>query len=116
MWNNIFCIGHTFYDGFTIINWSVKVNRMTKNIRAYTLVEFISVLAIILFLSGILFSSVFSVRESTRRTSCMTNMMQLTHAMSNYLSDYDDTYPRVFSGVFVHEKKATGTKSSGRGF
>lgn len=60
---------------------------------AFTLVEMLFVIAIILILTALLFPSFARVRENARRASCQSNMRQLGLAFMQYAQDYDSYYP-----------------------
>jgi len=63
--------------------------------RGFTLIELLVVIAIISILAAILFPVFARARENARRTSCLSNVKQLSLAVLMYLQDYDDTYPNV---------------------
>ncbi|MFA6962118.1 MAG: DUF1559 domain-containing protein [Opitutaceae bacterium] len=55
---------------------------------AFTLVELLAVIAIIGILAGILIPVVGSMRESARRTQCLSNLRQMGIALLAYTSDH----------------------------
>ncbi len=61
--------------------------------RAFTLIELIVVIAIIAILAAILFPIFQKVRESARRTSCLSNEKQLALGLTLYTQDYDEFVP-----------------------
>src|SRR5258708_2620073 len=64
------------------------VMRLT-NRQAHTLVEALIVIAILVILAALIYSNVGPAQEKARRTDCLANLSQLTHAISMYRADYD---------------------------
>lgn len=60
-----------------------------KHPRAYTMVEIVSVLAIVLSLAAILFPVVARSREMGRRATCKNNLHQIGLALALYRQDCD---------------------------
>jgi len=61
--------------------------------RGFTLIELLVVIAIIAILAAILFPVFARARESARKTSCASNIRQLTLASLMYAQDYDELLP-----------------------
>jgi prepilin-type N-terminal cleavage/methylation domain-containing protein len=61
--------------------------------RGFTLIELLVVIAIIAILAAILFPVFAQAREAARKTSCLSNMKQLTLGWLMYTQDYDETSP-----------------------
>jgi type II secretory pathway pseudopilin PulG len=61
--------------------------------RAFTLIEIILVVAIMIVLVGIVFSAFGPVRESARERSCVSNLRQIGMAIGLYVADYDGIDP-----------------------
>lgn len=61
--------------------------------RGFTLIELLVVIAIIAILAAILFPTFLSAKAAARRSSCMSNLKQLSIAAQNYASLYNGNYP-----------------------
>jgi prepilin-type N-terminal cleavage/methylation domain-containing protein len=61
--------------------------------RAFTLVETMTVIAIVLVLAGIGFSVLQPSKESSRKLACLTNLTQLRSALLLYESDQGGSQP-----------------------
>ena len=70
-----------------------SINR-TKS--CFTLIELLVVIAIIAILAAILFPVFAKVRERARITQCISNLSQLSLAVTQYTSDNDSHYPDVY--------------------
>lgn len=68
------------------------------NRSAFTLVELLTVIAIIAVLSALLFPVMSKAKEAARQTACLTNMQQIHTKLSLYHQDYD-AYPPMLLGV-----------------
>jgi len=65
-----------------------------RRANGFTLIELLVVIAIIAILAAILFPVFARAREKAQQTSCLSNMKQLNLAFQQYVSDYDERFPR----------------------
>jgi prepilin-type N-terminal cleavage/methylation domain-containing protein len=66
--------------------------------RAFTLVELLTVIAVISVLAALLLPVFSRARESARRVTCISNLKQLSGAFMLYISDSDETLPNAADG------------------
>ncbi len=69
--------------------------------RAFTLIELLTVIAVIGVLAAILIPVASAVRESARGASCSSNMRQIGLALHAYASDHDDRIPQATNREFA---------------
>lgn len=60
---------------------------------AFTLIELLTVIAIMALLAAILFPVFTRARENARRSSCSNNTRQIGIGIMQYVQDYDEAYP-----------------------
>ena len=60
---------------------------------AFTLIELLVVVAIIAILAAMLMPALGAAREKARRTSCLSNLKQMTSGLEAYCSDYSGYLP-----------------------
>jgi prepilin-type N-terminal cleavage/methylation domain-containing protein/prepilin-type processing-associated H-X9-DG protein len=77
------------YFSFHSASFSRGEQQMKKN--AFTLIELLVVIAIIAILAAILFPVFAQARESARKTSCLSNIKQISLGFIMYAQDYDET-------------------------
>lgn len=58
--------------------------------RGFTLVEMLTVIAIMALLMALLFPLFSIAREKARQNSCLTNLKQIGTALTSYAQDYDE--------------------------
>ena len=61
--------------------------------RAFTLVEILVVIGIILLLAGLLFPVFTRAREGGKRSTCLSNMKQMGLGLTQYAQDNNRRYP-----------------------
>lgn len=66
---------------------------MKSKKRGFTLIELLVVIAIIAILAAILFPVFGRAREQARKIACLSNLKQLSTALSMYLQDWDEYFP-----------------------
>src|SRR4051794_16898901 len=76
--------------GFTL----VELPAVSK--RAFTLVELLVVIGIIVVLMGILLPVASRAQESARRVKCASNLRQMGQAILAYSSANDGKFPRAY--------------------
>jgi general secretion pathway protein G len=64
-----------------------------RNTAAFTLIELMTVIALIGTLLAMLFPVFAKVREKARQSVCSSNLRQIGIAVALYAQDYDDLYP-----------------------
>src|SRR3954447_3008370 len=63
--------------------------------RAFTLMETLVIIAILIILLSIFIPYLLSVREASRRTTCANNLYQIRDALNNYALLNNRELPRV---------------------
>ena len=75
-----------------------KRKRLCKALEAgFTLIELLVVIAIIALLAAILFPVFARARENSRRASCQSNLKQLAMGVAQYVQDYDERFPPLYT-------------------
>lgn len=64
-----------------------------KGHMAFTLIELLIVIAIIMILAAVLFPVFETAREKSRQSACSSNLKQIGVAMLQYAQDYDEQLP-----------------------
>lgn len=75
--------------------WKMKI---IKNNRAMTLVELLTVIAIIAILAAIIFPVMAAVKEKARQSTCMSNLRQIGQALQVYKMD-NKKYPEILGAA-----------------
>ena len=63
--------------------------------RGFTLIEVLVVIAIIAIIAAILLPVFGRAKEASKKTSCLSNSLEISRAMSLYISDSDGFYPQT---------------------
>ena len=69
----------------------LEIPHLENRRRAFTLIELLVVIAIIALLAAILFPVFARARENARKSSCQSNLKQITLGWLQYTQDYDET-------------------------
>ncbi|HEX8552899.1 MAG TPA: DUF1559 domain-containing protein [Abditibacteriaceae bacterium] len=67
--------------------------------RAFTLIELLVVIVVISVLAAMLFPVFARARENARRTSCLSNLKQVSLGFIQYSQDYDERLPLTSFGA-----------------
>lgn len=72
---------------------------MKTPLRAFTLIELLTVIAIIGILAGILIPTVSAVRKTARKSECISNLRQLYSVVMLYSQDHKDLMPVAYNNT-----------------
>ncbi len=76
-----------------IVNYQLPRPQFLRRAAAFTLIELLTVIAVIGVLAAILIPAVGKVRERAHQTQCVSNLRQLAVAATMYASDHKGDYP-----------------------
>jgi prepilin-type N-terminal cleavage/methylation domain-containing protein len=65
------------------------------NRRAFTLIEILVCITIVMILGGIAYAAMGPSRESARQRVCVSNLKQVSSALTMYTNDYDGIEPTI---------------------
>ncbi|EIQ01483.1 prepilin-type N-terminal cleavage/methylation domain-containing protein [Opitutaceae bacterium TAV1] len=74
-----------------------EVQRFSFSQAAFTLIELLTVIAIIGILAAIIIPTVGSVRKSARATQCVSNLRQIGTAINLYTTDHKNHLPVAYN-------------------
>lgn len=69
-----------------------------ERLYQFTLIELLTVIAIIVILISLLFPSLYKVRDISRSIACLNNLKQNALACSSYMSDYNGNINTYITG------------------
>jgi len=70
---------------------------MKRNLKAFTLIELLIVIAIIALLLSVLLPSLKKAKEAARNVVCKSNLRQWSLVFSMYTEDHGDSYNEGYS-------------------
>ncbi len=86
----------------------------------FTLIELLVVIAIIAILAAILFPVFARARENARKSTCLSNVKQISHGLMMYVQDYDErfmngsyNFTQVDGSLFWFERILPYVKNTG---
>ncbi|CAN5614395.1 hypothetical protein BH11ARM2_BH11ARM2_21890 [soil metagenome] len=82
--------------------WAVR-----RHPSGFTLIEILTVMAIIAVLAGISFSALGNGKAAAKKVSCISGIRQMAFATHLYLEDADGRFPPLFTGVVTPGEKPT---------
>ena len=77
------------------VNYQLPRPQFLRRAAAFTLIELLTVIAVIGVLAAILIPAVGKVRERAHQTQCVSNLRQLAVAATMYASDHKGDYPAL---------------------
>jgi len=69
----------------------VRFRLTRRGVKGFTLIELLTVISIIAVLAAILFPVFSQAREMARGTACLSNIKNISTAVTMYAQDYDET-------------------------
>lgn len=71
------------------------ITKHTMKKRAFTLIELLTVIAIISILAAILFPVFARAKAAAKKAQCISNLSQIGKGIILYMNDYDDVFPHA---------------------
>ncbi len=75
---------------------TMSTSRPPRRRLAFTLVELLVVLTVVAVLAALLTPVIVQARAGARQTTCASHLLQLGHACTLYLQDYDERFPTCY--------------------
>jgi prepilin-type processing-associated H-X9-DG protein len=76
-------------------------------VKAFTILEFLTVVAIIAILAALLLPALSSGKSQARSTFCLNNLRQLGVALHAYAGDHEDSFPANMGADGIHATVAS---------
>jgi prepilin-type N-terminal cleavage/methylation domain-containing protein/prepilin-type processing-associated H-X9-DG protein len=76
-----------------------------KTVRAFTLLELLSVIAVIALLAALLLPALFSAKRKAAQAVCINNLKQLGLGMKLYVDDNEGTFPGIASKMYGYHNE-----------
>lgn len=86
----------------------LRISGLVK-VRAFTLIELLTVIAIIGILAAIIIPVVGKVREAARASQCLSNIRQIAMALNMFADDHREFYPTVGNNDWIKSASAVPT-------
>src|SRR5689334_16347335 len=83
--------------------------------RAFTLIELLTVIALIAILAAILFPVFGQARSKARQATCQSNLKQMGTAFAMYAADNDGLFPNPGGYLYSETIRSAWLLSSGPG-
>ena len=90
--------------------------RRTRTVAAFTLVELLTVIAIIAILGGIIFAAFAGAREKGRQTASISNMREIQNGVERYKLDHRGQYPPVLFAYSDGTSSMANIKNAGSAY
>src|SRR5258708_30042290 len=85
-----------------------------RPLLAFTLIELLVVIAIIAILAALLLPALAKAKQKAYQANCISNLKQLSYALSMYTQDYQDSLPGpAWTGIFFTYYDANPAANSG---
>lgn len=93
--------------------WHKTKPKALESQRAFTLVELLCVLVVMVVLFSLLYPAISRSKRAGNSTNCSNNLKQIQIALTQYANDYQDRYPVHHSGVTLGGRQGTLSEMNG---